>query len=190
MNLGESGRITTRANYTYMLRFKRVERPGEISHDLTGTNGGLYDWATSVGDMPRHRFNLASTWSRGDHNVTLTADYVSSVSLQRRYDSAVTYPAPFCHYGTNTGTLPANVSLGGLPNYLETNSDCNVDEWLTFGAGYSYTGFKNWTLAANVRNLFDTKAPYDPREAITGFNTQLHNGMGRYFRLSASYKFK
>jgi iron complex outermembrane receptor protein len=190
MNLGESGRITTRANYTYMLRFKRVERPGEISHDLTGTNGGLYDWATSVGDMPRHRFNLASTWSRGDHNVTLTADYVSSVSLQRRYDSAVTYPAPFCHYGTNTGTLPANVSLGGLPNYLETNGDCNVDEWLTFGASYSYTGFKNWTLGANVRNLFDTKAPYDPRESVTGFNTQLHNGMGRYFRLSASYKFK
>jgi iron complex outermembrane receptor protein len=188
MNLGEMGRITTRANYTYMLRFKRVETAGDISHDLTGTNGGLSDWATSVGDMPRHRLNLASTWSRGDHNVTLTADYVSSVSLLRRYDSDVTYPVPYCHYGS--GQPKGAYSLGGLPDYLTTNSDCNVDELLTFGAAYSYTGFKNWTLSANVRNLFDTKAPYDPREAVTGFNSQLHNGMGRYFRLTASYKFK
>ena len=190
LNLGDMGRITTRANYTYVLRFKRAERPGEISHDLTGTNGGLSDWATSVGDIPRHRFNLASTWSRGDHNVTLTADYVSQVSLVRRYDNKTTYAQEFCHYGTNTGPLPAKPSLGGLPNYLETNGDCNVDDWLTFGAAYSYTGFKNWTLSANVKNLFDTKAPYDPREAVTGFDSQLHNGMGRYFRLTASYKFK
>jgi len=188
LNLGENGRLTTRLNYTYMLRFKRAERPGEISHDLTGTNGGLSDWATSVGDMPRHRLNLATTWSLGSHSVTATADYVSSVSLLRRYDNDVTYPVPYCHYGS--GQPKTAYSLGGLPNYLVTNGDCNVDEWLTFGAAYSYTGFKNWTLSANVKNIFDTKAPYDPRETTYGYNTQLHNGMGRYFRLTASYKFK
>jgi len=188
MNLGEMGRITTRVNYTYTLRYKRVERPGEISHDLTGTNGGLSDWATSVGDIPRHRLNVASTWTRGDHAATLSADFVSNISLLRRYDNDVTYPQPYCYYGK--GQPSTAYSLGGLPNYGYSNPDCNVDEWLTFGAAYSYTGFKNWTLSANIRNLFDTKAPYDPREAVTGFNSQLHNGMGRYFRLSASYKFK
>jgi iron complex outermembrane receptor protein len=188
LNLGENGRITTRLNYTYMLRFKRSERPGEVSHDLVGTNGGLSDWATSVGDMPRHRLNLASTWTLGDHAVTATADYVSSVSLLRRYDAEVTYPTPYCHYGV--GQPSTAYSLGGLPNYTVTNGDCNVDEWLTFGAAYSYTGFKNWTLSANVKNIFDTKAPYDPRETTAGFNSQLHNAMGRYFRLTASYKFK
>lgn len=190
LNLGEMGRISTRLNYTYALTYKRSERPGEIATNLVGTNGGLSDWATSVGDIPRHRFNIASTWNQGFHAVTLSADYVSSVSLMRRTDNTTTYPVPFCYYGNNTVPVPKGVSTGGLPNYLYSNPDCNVDEWLTFGASYAYTGFKNWTLSANVRNLFDTKAPYDPRYPNEGFNSQLHNGMGRYFRLTASYKFK
>jgi iron complex outermembrane receptor protein len=188
LNLGEMGRVTTRVNYNYTLTFKRSERPGEIAHDLVGTAGGLSDWATSVGDIPRHRLNIASTWTYGNHATTLSADYVSNISLLRRYDNDVTYPVPYCHYGNNQPSTA--YQLGGLPNYGYSNTDCNVDEWLTFGAAYSYTGFKNWTLSANIRNLFDTKAPYDPRESVTGFNSQLHNGMGRYFRLSASYKFK
>jgi iron complex outermembrane receptor protein len=138
--------------------------------------------------MPRHRMNIASTWTRGNHAMTVSADYVSSVSLQRLWDNTVTYPVPYCHYGK--GQPSTAYSLGGLPNYGYSNPDCNVDEWLTFGAAYSYTGFKNWTLSANVKNLFDTKAPYDPRDAVLGFDSQLHNGMGRYFRLTASYKFK
>jgi len=188
LNLGENGRITTRVNYTYMLYFKRAERPGEVSHDLVGTNGGLADWATSVGDMPRHRMNIATTWTYGNHATTLSADYVSAVSLMRVWDNDVTYPVPYCHYGV--GQPKTAYSLGGLANYGYSNPDCNVDEWLTFGAAYSYTGFKNWTLSANIKNLFDTKAPYDPRYPNEGFNSQLHNGMGRYFRLTASYKFK
>jgi iron complex outermembrane receptor protein len=188
LNLGDKGRITTRVNYTYMLTYKRAEQPGDVSHDLVGTAGGISDWATSVDDIPRHRLNIASTWTLGNHAVTATADYVSSVSLLRRYDNDVTYPQPYCHYGN--GQPAGAYSLGGLPNYGYSNPDCNVDEWLTFGMAYSYTGFKNWTLSANVRNIFDTKAPYDPRYPNEGFNTSLHNGMGRYFRLTASYKFK
>ena len=188
LNLGESGRVSTRFNYTYALRFKRAERPGEVAHNLVGTNGGLSDWATSVGDMPRHRFNLASTWTRDVHAVTVSADYVSSVSLLRRYDNDVTYPVPYCYYGVGQPTTA--YSLGGLPKFSNYSKDCNVDEWLTFNVAYSYTGFKNWTLSANVKNIFDTVAPYDPRYPNEGFNSQLHNGQGRYFRLTAGYKFK
>jgi iron complex outermembrane receptor protein len=187
LNLGENGRITTRLNYTYALTYKRAERPGDVAVNVIGSNGGLSDWATSVGDMPRHRFNLASTWTRGDHAVTASADYVSSVSLMRRTNGSQVYSAPVCHYGSTSTEVK---SLGGIPGYLNSNPDCNVDEWLTFGLAYSYTGYKNWTLSANVKNLFDTPAPYDPRYPNEGFNTQLHNGMGRYFRLTASYKFK
>jgi iron complex outermembrane receptor protein len=188
MNLGENGRLSTRFNYNYTLRYKRIERPGEIAHDLVGTNGGLSDWATSVGDIPRHRFNLATTWSRDVHSVTVSADYVSSVSLLRRYDNDVTYALPYCQYGS--GQPSTAYQLGGLPKFSNYSQDCNVDEWLTFNLAYSYTGFKDWTLSANVKNIFDTAAPYDPRYPNEGYNSQLHNGMGRYFRLSASYKFK
>jgi iron complex outermembrane receptor protein len=188
MNLGENGRLSTRFNYNYTLRYKRIERPGEIAHDLVGTNGGLSDWATSVGDIPRHRFNLATTWSRDVHSVTVSADYVSSVSLLRRYDNDVTYALPYCQYGS--GQPSTAYQLSGLPKFSNYSKDCNVDEWLTFNLAYSYTGFKDWTLSANVKNIFDTAAPYDPRYPNEGYNSQLHNGMGRYFRLSASYKFK
>lgn len=45
--------------------------------------------------------------------------------------------------------------------------------------------FKNRPLSAKVKKLFDTKAPYDPRYPNEGCDSQLHKGMGRYFRLFA-----
>ena len=64
-----------------------------------------------------------------------------------------------------------------------------MKSWTTTGVAYSCTGFKDLTLSFNVKNIFDVKAPYDPRYPTEGFNTQLHNGQGRYFRVSANYHF-
>jgi iron complex outermembrane receptor protein len=188
LSLGDKGRLATRLNYSYALTYKRAERPGEVAANVVGYNGGLSDWATSVGDIPRHRGTLATTWTTGPHSLTGSVDYVSPVSLMRRSDNTVTYPVPFCHYGS--GQPAGSKSLGGLPKFSNWVSDCSVAEWTTFNVSYAYTGFKNWTLAANVKNLFDTPAPYDPRYPNEGFNSQLHNGMGRYFRLTAGYQFK
>ncbi|MDB5747769.1 MAG: tonB-dependent Receptor Plug domain protein [Massilia sp.] len=79
--------------------------------------------------------------------------------------------------------------LGGLDRFSNWTDECSVNEWTTAHLAYSYTGFKNWTLSANVRNLFDNAAPYHSSEGTNGFNAQLHNGMGRTFRLTAGYKF-
>ncbi|TFW30285.1 TonB-dependent receptor domain-containing protein [Massilia horti] len=192
LSLGENGRLTTRLNYSYTLSFKRAERPGETEANVVGYNGGLSDWATSVGDIPRHRGTLSTTWTRDVHSVTGSVDYVSPISLMLRSNNNVTYPVPMCYYGTLPAgfVAPKGVSFGGLPKYNNWVDNCSVAEWVTFNVAYTYTGFKNWTLSANVKNLFDTPAPYDPRNATEGFNTQLHNGMGRYFRLTASYQFK
>jgi iron complex outermembrane receptor protein len=187
MNLGANGRITTGLNYSYTLTYKRAERPGEVEHNLVGTNGGLSDWATSVTDIPRHRANASINWTRDVHSVTLNANYVSSISLMRRYDNNVTYAAPFCHYGS--GQPAGSKSLGGLTKFSNYISDCAVPEWMTFDVNYSYTGFKNWTLSLNVKNILDEAAPYDPRYPTEGSNSQLHNSMGRYFRVTAGYKF-
>jgi outer membrane receptor protein involved in Fe transport len=67
---------------------------------------------------------------------------------------------------------------------------CEVKEWVTFGLGYTYTGFKNWTMSLNIQNLLDEKAPYDPGYTASGFNETLHNPYGRYFNVSARYTFK
>jgi hypothetical protein len=58
--------------------------------------------------MPRHRLNIATTWTRGNHAATLSADYVSSVSLLRRYDNDVTYALPYCHYGAASRPPPTS----------------------------------------------------------------------------------
>jgi iron complex outermembrane receptor protein len=64
-----------------------------------------------------------------------------------------------------------------------------VKEWVTVGLGYTYTGFKHWTVSGNIQNLFDAKAPYDPLYSATGYNQYLHNPYGRYFNVSARYTF-
>jgi len=181
LNLGDKGRLTTKLDWSYALTFKRSERPGEREANIVGSAGGYSDWATTVGDIPRHRASLSSNWSKGPHSVTGSVDFVSPVSLLRRTDNWVTYPTPYCHYGAG--------APGGLPKFSNWVSDCSIPEWTTFNVAYTYTGFKNWTLSGNIKNLFDTAAPYDPRYPTEGFNTQLHNAMGRYFRVSASYKF-
>lgn len=187
LNLGANGRLTTKLDWSYALTFKRSERPGEVEANLVGTAGGYSDWATTVGDIPRHRASLSTNWSVGVHSLTGSVDFVSPVSLLRRSDNDVTYPVPYCHYGK--GQPAGAYSLGGLDKFSNWVSDCSVPEWTTFNVSYSYTGIKNWTLSGNIKNLFDTAAPYDPRYPTEGFNTQLHNAMGRYFRVSANYKF-
>jgi iron complex outermembrane receptor protein len=85
----------------------------------------------------------------------------------------------------------------GNPLYEQYFPDCAGKEWVTVGAGYTYTGFKNLALTLNVQNLFDTPAPYDPRfgtnsstgAPLAGYNAGLHNQYGRYFTVSAKYAF-
>ena len=189
--LGDMGRMSSKLAWNYAIDYRRAERPGEREANAVGTNGGLSDWATSVPDVPRHRASWTTNWTRGDHSLTGSVDYVSSVSLLRRSDNNVIYPVPYCQYGT--GQPASAYSLTSLPNYGSDASACFVHSWTTVGASYTYTGIKNLSLNFNIRNLFDTGAPYDPRYGTTtdqGFNSQLHNGQGRYFKVSASYNFK
>jgi iron complex outermembrane receptor protein len=185
--LGEMGRLTANLNYTYTLTFRRAERPGEAEANVVGSNGGLSDWATSVGDIPRHRANLSASWSRGDHALTASVEFVSAISLLARSNDQTVYPAPYCYYGASQ---PKSLPSGGLAKFADYNSACEVKSWTTVGLAYAYTGIKGLTLAFNIKNLFDIAAPYDPRYPIEGFNTQLHSGQGRYFKVSANYKFR
>lgn len=187
-NLGEGGTLTTKANIGYTLSYLRSEQPGDTEHNAAGTAGGLSDWATSVGDIPRFRSTLLNSWKKGPHEASLLVRYVGDISLLRRYDNTVTYDVPYCHYGA--GQPKTAYSLGGLPKYSNYYSNCSVHSFTTFDVGYSYTGIKDLTLSLNVQNVLDEKQPYDPRFGTSGSNSALSNGSGRYFRLSASYQFK
>ena len=188
-SLGEMGNLSSKLTWEYAISYRRAERPGEKENNAVGTAGGISDWATSVSDIPRHRAAWSTNWTRGDHSLTGSVDFVSSVSLLRRADNAVTYPVAYCHYGT--GQPSTAYQLGGLPKFSnQANGTCQVDAFTQLGMSYSYSGIKDLVLSLNIRNLLDTKAPYDPRYASAGYNSQLHSGNGRYFRVSANYTFK
>ncbi len=195
--LAEWGNVSTKLNGTYMTHYSLAQHPGDVEHNLVGGNAGIYDWNLSSGiDLPRMKFNLASTWTRGDHAINASVNYVGNVSLLRKVNADVVYDQPFCHYGTAKPTDAEPNRDGTVPLYEEYYPDCKVPKWVTVGLGYTYTGIKNLTLSLNIQNLFDKRAPYDPAYGIStsflpeeGYNQGLHNAYGRYFSLSARYSF-
>lgn len=196
-NLGEWGTFSNKLSSTYTSHYSIAAHEGDIERNLAGSNAGLTDWAISSGlDIPRWKSTLTSSWSRGDHGLTATLNYVGPVSLLRRYDGADTFALPFCHYGTKKPTDAEPDRNTTNPLYEAYFPDCSVNSWTTVGLGYTYTGFKNLSLSVNIQNLLDTKAPYDPRygtntagAALSGYNEGLHNNQGRYFTFGANYTF-
>lgn len=190
--LGEWGSLSTTLRSTYVQTYKIQQNDGDAMHNVAGTAPGLSDWALSSGTvMPRWKSTLSSTWTRGDHAVNAGINYTGPISLLRRYDGDTTYPQPFCHYGKAQPTDAAKDRDTSNPLYEVFYPKCSIKEWVTVNLGYTYTGFKHWILNANVQNLFDTKAPYDPTSSsvTAGFNEDLHNPYGRYFNFSARYTF-
>ena len=195
--LGEWGSLSTKLNGTHMTHYSLAQHPGDVEHNLVGGNAGITDWNLSSGiDLPRLKFNIASTWTRGDHAVNASVNYVGTVSLNRVYNGDTVYDQPFCHYGTRKDTDAEDNRNTTIPLYEEYYPDCKVAKWVTVGFGYTYTGIKNLTLNLNIQNLFDKRAPYDPAYGVNtsaaplqGYNEGLHNPYGRYFSLSARYTF-
>ncbi len=183
-SLGDMGKLATRLNYTYVFDYRKAAAAGDPLFDLVGTNGAVSNDTTNVGEIPRVRATLSSTWSYLAHNLTATVNYTSSISNMARYSTQDNgqvgpYEPAYCQFG--------RPSIN--PDYLKYYPDCETHSWTTMDLAYSYTGIKNMVLGFNVQNIFDSKAPYDPNYSTAGYNTALHNARGRYFTVKANYKF-
>jgi iron complex outermembrane receptor protein len=189
--LGEWGSLSTTLRATYTRTYKIQQNVGDPVNNVVGTLPNLYDWALSTGNAtPRWKGNISTTWTQGDNAVNLSVNYVGPISLQRVYDGATKYAQSFCAYGTAKSTDAAPDRNTSIPLYESYYPDCAVKEWVTVGLNYTYKGFEHWNLSANIQNLFDTKAPYNPvTGTTTGYNADLHNAYGRYFNVSARYTF-
>jgi len=196
---------TSTLNGTYMLKYTRIEVPGYAENNLVGTRGGVADWATSVGEIPRLKFRWSHTLESGAHAVTGAMNFVSGITYFREMDGS--YKPPRYYSGTACqyyiapnqvdGTLSGQSTLGVPPTatngrdlYINRYPSCSMSRWITLDAGYTYSGIKDLTLSLNIQNFMDKKAPYDPAATTQlGYNTGLHNPYGRYFTVSAGYKF-
>jgi iron complex outermembrane recepter protein len=209
LNLKDGLRWTNQLRGTYMTKYSRVELPGYDDNNLVGTNGGLYDWATSAGDIPRLKFRVMSTLDiDSKHSIMGAMNWVSGVSFLRHMDSssnpAIIYNGTTCHWGgpSSDPRITGRTILGVAPTatngrdlYFNRYPSCAVGKWMTFDMAYTYTGFKDLALTLNVQNITDEKAPYYPATNTSatvtqGWNAGMHNGTGRYWTLTASYSFK
>lgn len=189
-NLGTWGNLSTTVRGSYTISYKIAQLSGDVENNVAGKRPGLYDWNLSSGpDTPRFKGSLSTNWSQGPHSVNASINYTGSLSLMRNRDAGTIYPAEFCHYGTKKATDAAANRSSSNPRFEEFEESCKVPDWTRVGFGYTYSGFKNLSLTVNVANIFDSKAPYDPSYTTAGYNTGMHNNYGRYFTLSAKYKF-
>jgi iron complex outermembrane recepter protein len=191
----------------YILKYSRQELPEYPENNLVGTNGGLSDWATSAGDIPRLKFRLASTYETGAHRWNGAMNYIGGVRFFRETDGSEVPPATYsgrtCHYGgPNFDSVIGRNVLGVAPTatngrdlYINRYPGCAIGEWITLDLGYTYSGIKNLSLSLTVQNILDEKAPYYPgtntsTTVTQGYNVGMHSNTGRYFTLAASYTFK
>jgi iron complex outermembrane receptor protein len=201
-------RFTVGFRGSYLIRYSRQEDISYPENNLAGTNGGLSDWATSAGDLPRAKWRLSASMERGAHAFDAAVNHISGVHFLRESDGSQSPPATFsgstCHWGgpNNDGAaLVGRSILGVAPTatngrdlYFNRHPECRVPSWTTLDVGYTYSGFKGLDLRLQVANLLDKAAPYYPgtntsETVYLGHRAQLHNGYGRYFTLSANYKF-
>ncbi len=207
MQLASIGKWSNTFRGSYILKYSRQELSSYPENNLAGTAGGIADWATSAGDIPRWKFRATSALESGNHQFNGAVNFISGVSFIRESDGSQTPPAVYsgstCHYGgTNFDNVTGRSVLGAAPTdtngrdlYINRFPNCAVGKWMTFDVGYTYTGFKNLSLGITVTNITDEKAPYYPgtntsTTVTQGYNTGMHSNTGRYFTITGTYTFK
>jgi iron complex outermembrane receptor protein len=165
--LAELGKLTNTFTGTYLSHYKYAVAKGDPLVDQAGTFGGPAD------ALPRFRGNVASTWTSGPWSYTARVNYVRG------------------WYAGAGGTPEQGGRCFFTANQLLT-PDCRVKPWTTVDMGLVYTGIRNLSLGLQVRNVANTKAPFDPNFEVTtaqGFNSEFHNALGRYYTVNVSYRF-
>ncbi len=93
------------------------------------------------------------------------------------------------------GNMRYNLGMRYLSGYTDENADPefinHVSSYTVFDLGVSYTGVKNLTLGAAMRNVLDTKPPFSNQGATfqQGYDPRYTDSLGRALVLKLNYKF-
>jgi iron complex outermembrane receptor protein len=169
--------FTSSLEATYLIRFEQEFAEGTQRYDGTLSPCDI----TSCSGSPKWRGSWQNTLEMGPATVSLTAYYTSGYDLASiDYDGVK---------GDCLASLGASVATyqDGTPVRCKAKATWNVD------MATSYKINDQFTLYANVLNVFDIKPPIDPSAAygIFQFNPAWAgaNILGRYFRVGARVDF-
>ena len=167
LRLGDYGRATVGLTWTHIASWLRVESE-TLKYQFAGTHGNC-DTSNCAG-TPKNKVNLTGSWDFRDFNVTATANWRDSMKN-------IKYEGDLCASKLADGT-PA-------PN------GCKLASFTTVDLSARWNIDKQLSLSASISNLFDKVAPLDPLTyGGISFNPMDASGaIGRYFKLSAQYRF-
>jgi iron complex outermembrane receptor protein len=147
---------------------------------IAGVNGTYLDthrariFATDPFTEQVGRWNSRDLFVRWKHMLQFT--YIQgpwSGTINNQYTSGYDDEVP-------VGTVPAGFNP-------------KVDSYSIFGVSGTYTGFKNLSLTAGIKNLFDSDPPFTAHNldfaAGAGWDPRVADPRGRSYTLRASYKF-
>ncbi len=152
-----------------------------IRYDYQFEKGGpVYNGAGNflLFETPKLRGNWGASYTESEFSVFFRYNFTGGWDYgDPSFNNANNRSNPTCYLSATSTTLA----------YL---GRCRVKSWTTVDIGGSYTGLKNWTFSAVLRNVEDKRAPYDPNQTTLGFNPSFHNPLGQNLNLSATYRFK
>ncbi|SEL86440.1 iron complex outermembrane recepter protein [Roseateles sp. YR242] len=116
--------------------------------------------------VPRSKAAVSANWQRDDWSVTVTGNYQSGF---QSFDAG--------------STCDSTLTTAGYGNL------CRMKAWKTADLAVSYKGFKDIRLSATVRNVADSRPPFDPNETVVGVSSSVADAYGRFLSVNASYEF-
>jgi iron complex outermembrane recepter protein len=141
---------------------------------------------------------LAGTYTIQDSPQQLGGNYVNQVN---HYVPGVGV-APYWHhflmldwtYGPWSVTVTENYQTGGYDQPPAPNSGGRqrfIGDYDIWNIGVAYKGFKNWALAAGIRNLFDRDPPFSVQTQSSqfGYDPSYADPHGRLFWAALKYVF-
>lgn len=195
-SLGEAGKLKADLTWSHTLHYYFTQ-PGlaPVTVDLAGTHGPN-EISGDTGN-PRNRAQADLTWDREVFEITLTANYISGMSVTDPSAISSQYPNGqiSCLDALNGAS---EFNLAGTPdNFFPSgttppNWACRVASFTFFDLYGSWHIDRNWTVHGSIDNLFDRNAPYDLQTyAATNYNPSLHmpGAIGRFFVVGLRYEF-
>jgi iron complex outermembrane receptor protein len=117
-----------------------------------------------LGPLPRWRHALSLDWSRGAWGATLVQTFQSG------YEDVNSFP----------------------PRLRPPPAPRRVSSYELYDLQFRYTGFRNWSIAAGIRNLFDRDPPFtnQPFTAQVGYDPTYADPRGRSYYARLGYAFR
>ncbi|MBC3808006.1 TonB-dependent receptor [Undibacterium seohonense] len=167
ISMGDYGRTTLGLTWTHIASWLRAESV-TTKYQFAGTHGNC-DTSNCAG-TPKDKINFATSWDKGDWNVTGTFNYRSDLKN-------VAFAGDLCASKFADGK--------DAPNGCTLASFTTLD----LSARWNYT--KNLQIFASITNLTDKIAPLDPLTyGGLSYNPMDASGaIGRYFKVGARYQF-